>query len=464
MSPTERRIDCILTPDISRSSSRDVKSAGRKDSRSRSYRSAGYDSLERVPRQDEFRRSSASLTGENRRRSETSRTKDGARSLERSSSHEGRRTESNRTKRKRATSTRPDYEHMTYRERSARRAKRARQRKLRALKRKCFAIGTPIVAGAAAVLIATGAFSNKDNKIDSNNTIVAIADESKYDALASAASNNEDITIAYDEDSNTIYVDERECLKAPSEDDKETGIIEESAPPHESAKEARIEEVKNILNENPDIKKAFNDVEITLRRASIEYGGNVVDLLDEMNEKFGLDNLPLELQICVMEHETTGYFTDWETGDVIVKQDGDTGWYQLTDVAEDDVDRIARWLTKRGVAKEDINEIIDEDGYRRTMRGNAGHGAMVLSYLNTIYDGDIEKILSAYNAGEGFANNGGKIEDYIQGCYKEHLEPLSRYDVLWDYIMDRDYYEFEDDGVPHVYVNPEDGSVRYPEE
>lgn len=440
MSPAESSINYEIAPKRRQESSYGVKKPARKVNEHSSL--VAENRLARSPKTDEFQRSSK------RDRTIVPYSRDFDYEVKRPSGKP----------KKAVAKSYPDASKMTLdRERANRarlRAKRKRQRKIQMLKRRC-AMGAAGILGGSVLLVGGKALLNS-NKLEGkviDTRGAAVEDREDYDSYGKKDFACDDTEFVYDIENNVVYVGEK------PNDDYITVKTEEELI--DEAKQAQIDEVNKILEENPDVKQAFYDIEIALRRASIEYGGNIIELLEEMNDKFGLNQLPLELQACVLEQESTGFFTNWKTHEVVVNGDGDTGWYQLTDTAEADFDRIAKWLVKKGVSEQDIEEIKKRG--RSDMRGNAGHGAMILSYLNYRYDDDIDKLLSAYNAGEGSVAKGYVGEKYIQECYKEHLEPISRYEVLLDYIFDRDYYEAEEDGVPHVYVNETDGSVRYPD-
>lgn len=343
---------------------------------------------------------------------------------------------------------------------SPKRAAKSRNAKLNSLEKTVLGIASGAAIGATALVAAFFSTPNRDSieitadKFEHEPGVRIYETDDAYAGINSytlGAKDGEEYTLEIDEEGNAV-VNVGKDAAADSVVDK---VIDASC-------QEQINNINFILDKNSDIKDAFNDTEIALRRASIEYGGDVLELLEEMNDKFGLGRLPLEWQISLLEHESSGFFTDWQTGEVIVRSNGDTGWYQVTDVVEEDFDRIAKFLVKRGVAQEDVDEI--KALGRSSMRGNAGYGAMYLSYLNILFDGDIEKVLSGFNAGEGFVSGGNIREGYVRECYGEHIEPLSRYDnALWKYIINKDYGEFEDDGIVHVYVNSEDGSVRYPD-
>ncbi len=333
-------------------------------------------------------------------------------------------------------------------------------KKLNSIEKALLGAASGVVVGTAALTAALFSTPNKDAiKITAENYehepgIRMYETDENYNDINRyplSSSDGRDYTFEIDEEGNTIVNVDEDVTADEIIKNNTHGVSQE-----------QIDSINYILEENPDIKDAFNDTEIALRRASIEYGGDVIRLLEEMNDKFGLGRMPLKWQIALLEHESAGFFTDWQTGEVIVREDGDTGWYQITDIVEEDFDRIAKLLVKRGVAQEDVDEI--KALGRSSMRGNAGYGAMYLSYLNILFDGDVEKVLSAFNAGEGFVNNGHIREDYVAECYGDHIKPLGKYDnALWEYIINNDYGEFENDGVAHVYVNSEDGSVRYPD-
>ncbi len=438
MSSAERSIDYRPISKGNYNISYGVRGSAYKDERVRgSHSSTAENRLVRTPAKDEFSRSSS-----------FSSKKTAGEDILRGRQTGAKRKTSNKAK-KTTVQQRPDLSNMTPEQRKKYREIRKRQRKLQVLKKRC-AVGAAGIIGAAALimggkgLMASDKFEGKSIEPDR----IVFETQEVHD---SGINKCDDTEFIYDDENNVVYLG----------DTSQTDNVVTEEELLAAAKQAQIEEVNKILEENPDVKEAFNDMEIALRRASIEYGGNIIELLEEFNDKFGLGELPLELQACVLEQESTGFFTNWKTHKVVVNKDGDTGWYQLTDIAEADFDRIASWFKKNGVSEEDITEI--KKLGRNNMRGNAGHGAMILSYLNHKYDGDFEKILSAYNAGEGSVKDGYVGEKYIEECYEDHLEPLSRYGVIWDYIMDRDYFADEEDGVPHVYVNDKDGSVRYPD-
>lgn len=414
---------------------------------SRSKNSSARDNaLVRSPKKDEFKRNNGSRACAHSKK-QTSYSKNA--SLKHKGSA-GSKSKSNNAK----AVTREMYENMTPEERREYRAERRRQRQIAVLKKR-------IAAACAAITILGGGGAVLGNHLANRNATIE-----EIQASTVLNSNPEDENF-----SDTSYLEpefdynDSDIEISTYSDVEKTRAIQGSAA--EKIIEVtddnvqKIDRINEILDNNPEIRAAFNDVEIALRRASIEYGGNVVDLLNEMDEKFGCGKIAPGLMACVMEQETSGFFSDWKTNEVLCGADGDTGWYQITDIAESDFDRVANWLKKQGVAKEDIDEILNAG--RRDMRGNAGRGAMKLAFLSDKYGDDIAKILSAYNAGEGFANNGNIRKAYVHECYEEHLAPLSEYEEIWDYILNKDYYEFEEDGVPHVYVNPVDGSVRYPD-
>lgn len=228
-----------------------------------------------------------------------------------------------------------------------------------------------------------------------------------------------------------------------------------------STSKAQIDKLNEIFEADPNAKRAFDDIEIALKRASFEFKENAVDVLKRTQEKYA-PNLPLALLLCVMEQENGGYARDWDNGKYVIGPDGDAGAFQITPICEEEAN------TKMNTPEIDKKLGSSRDGEtldRFNVLDNAKIAAVKLACDYDYFNGDIRKTLFAYNAGRYAAeksDNSNAMGPYVGSVYAAHLAYFENNPEMLEYILTQDYSKpSPKDGIDHVLISDYTGKALY---
>ncbi len=229
----------------------------------------------------------------------------------------------------------------------------------------------------------------------------------------------------------------------------------------QSVNKAQIDRLNEIFEADPNAKRAFDDIEIALKRASFEFKENAVDVLKEIQEKYA-PHLPLITLMCVMEQEGGGYARDWDNGKYKVGPNQDAGPFQITPICEEEVNTTMNTpeINEKLGSKRD-GEIFD----RFNIFDNAKIAAVKLACDYEYFNGDIRKTLFAYNAGRYPAeksDNNDPMGPYVGSTYAAHIAYFENNPEMLEYILAQDYSKpSPKDGIDHVLINDYTGKALY---